>query len=206
MKYDIIFYHSGKTAEAERLLERRLLPLGCERERTAAAITPQELGRLLGASVKSSRLVFIIGGLDGGKQSTDSVLSVILSSKDGQIRAEKLVDDNDGLCYLIRSREQTIVVFQDDPEIIEFMLENRVLDELKEVYSISGEESGLPSFESVAGELRTQLSGMKMSRPAPLNEAVKREEKALKIMRAAIIALIAVGASLIAAAVILFFK
>ena len=194
MKYDIIFYHSGKTAEAERLLERRLLPLGCERERTAAAITPQELGRLLGASVKSSRLVFIIGGLDGGKQSTDSVLSVILSSKDGQIRAE------------IRSREQTIVVFQDDPEIIEFMLENRVLDELKEVYSISGEESGLPSFESVAGELRTQLSGMKMSRPAPLNEAVKREEKALKIMKAAIIALIAVGASLIAAAVILSFK
>ncbi len=201
MKYEIVFYHSRKTSETERLLARKLKPLGAECSRTVAAVSPEELAEMLGESLRGSKLVFVIGGLDEGNQSTDRILSLILSAKSDTLHSEKLLDDDDNIGYRLWAKGQTIVVFPDEPEIMETMLNKYILQTLQKDYELTQESSDMPSMESVADELKEQLSKMDSHRTFVGNQAMMQEEKALKRQKWLMIALAAAGVLLLAASV-----
>ncbi len=204
MDYEIIFYHSGKTAETERLLEKKFAPIELARRATSAAVSPSELANRLKDSLTAADIVVIIGGLDGGRQSTDAILSLILSSKASSLKCEKLLDDDDNLSYLIRAGEQCIIVFPDEPEIIETMLDKRLMRELCRIYSLSAPEDEEASIDEVTGELKKQLSGMKLVRSGYGAKYAEKQLRELKIFRIAMWSALAAGILLLIIAIILF--
>ena len=130
MEYEIIFYHSGKTAECERLLEKRFSKLGLSALPSTAATDPASLASELQQALSCSDIVIIIGGLDGGRQSTDSILSQILSAEKERPDCEKLVDDNDNIAYFLKAGDQCIVVLPDETEVMEGMLDTVLICDL----------------------------------------------------------------------------
>ena len=143
MEYEIIFYHSGKTFEAERLLDRKLSGLHLTRRLSAEAVTPEELADQLSGCLSRCNIMVIIGGLDGGQQSTDSILSMILSAQGDSLHCEKLLDEEDNPAYYICAEQQCILVLPDDPAVMETMLDKRLLSVLKEKYVLGDEEQGI---------------------------------------------------------------
>lgn len=164
MDYEIIFYHSGKTAEIERMLERRLEGLGLKRSISAAAADPSELAGMLGKSLSRCELIFVVGGLDNSTGSTDNVLSSVLSSEKGKLSSERLIDDNENTAYLIRSEKQLIAVVPDETEVIEKMLDKKIISEIKTVYSLSEKNDEKPSIKEIKDELDKQLNDMGRTR------------------------------------------
>lgn len=203
MEYEIIFYHSGKTSETERLLDKKLTRLHLTRRTSTAAVTPEELANALQKSLTACDLVVIIGGLDGGHQSTDSILSLILSAKGDSLHCEKLVDDEENLAYCIRAEKQCLLVFPDDPDIMEEMLDKRLLSELKKEYTLREEETDVPALETVTAQLQKQLS----DREAPSSDyhaqLIRQQETVLKRLRWGMIASAAVGVILLLLAFLL---
>lgn len=210
MKYEIIFYHSGKTAQIEKTVNSELESSELELSLSSAAVTPEELAEELKKSLKRTDLVFVVGGLDGGEQSTDNVLSIILSSNGSEVRSEKLVDDEKNTSYLLKCKNQTIVVFPDDIEFIEKMLRAKIILELRKKYSLKYEEGERPQMDKITKELDSQLSGMNRVRTSIgiSNDSPPRNtegNKILKRMKTAVIILLALGCIQIVAAGILFF-
>ena len=161
MEYEIIFYHSGKTFEAERLLDRKLSGLHLTRRLSAAAVTPEELADQLSGCLSRCNIIVIIGGLDGGQQSTDSILSMILSAQGDSLHCEKLLDEEDNPAYYICAEQQCILVLPDDPAVMETMLDKRLLSVLKEKYVLGDEEQEeVQSMETVTAALQKDLSGL----------------------------------------------
>ena len=161
MEYEIIFYHSGKTFEAERLLDRKLSGLHLPRRLSAAAVTPEELADQFSGCLSRCNIIVIIGGLDGGQQSTDSILSMILSAQGDSLHCEKLLDEEDNPAYYICAEQQCILVLPDDPAVMETMLDKRLLSVLKEKYVLGDEEQEeVQSMETVTAALQKDLSGL----------------------------------------------
>ncbi len=209
MKYEIIFYHSGKTAEIEKTADSRLKSIGLESAVSTAAVSPKELADELSASLKRVNIVLIIGGIDGGVQSTENVLSTVLSSDASSIKSHKLIDNDGNIVYLIKCQNQTIAVFPDDTAIIDKMLEAKIISELKKIYSLKQEKSDKPSMEKITGELNEQLSKSNRVRTSISignNEPQKpKTDKTLSAMRIAVISLIVLGCGFFAASGILLF-
>ncbi len=208
MKYEMIFYHSGKTAEIERAAAQRLRRIGLELSASTAAVDPKELAEELKKSLKKTNIVFVVGGLDGGVQSTENVLSTILSSNGSSMKSNKLVDDDENTVYLLKCKKQTIIVFPDDTEVIGRMFDAKIISELKKTYSLKEEKSETPSMEKITKELDTNLSGMNRVRTS-INiggEPPKNTEgnKTLKMMKTAVIVFLSLGIVQFAAAAYLF--
>ena len=203
MNYEIIFYHSGKTAETERLIEKYFGKLKLKKRSSGAAVSPAELAAMLGKSLKKTDVVVIIGGLDGGKQSTDAILSSVLSSKGSSMECEKLLDDDENISYMLSAGRQSILVFPDETEIIGKMLEMRIMSRLKKKYSLTEEDDDVPSFESVKKELERQLEGQDRAVSGYASEYVKKEKTNLNKLKLCIVAVAALGVVLMSAAVIL---
>lgn len=208
MKYEIIFYHSGKTAEIERTAAHRLEKIGLELSASAAAVNPEELAAELDKALKKTNIVFVVGGLDGGVQSTENVLSAVLSSNGSTMKSNKLVDDDENTVYLLKCRKQTIAVFPDDTDVIGKMLDAKIVSELKKTYSLKEEKNDVPSIEKIANDLNTNLAGISRVRTS-INiggEPPKNTEgkKTLKTLKTAVIVLLSVGAVQFAAALYLF--
>ncbi len=203
-EYEIIFYHSGRTAETERLLKTKLSRLGLECHASAAAVSPAELADTLKKLLTACDIAVIIGGLDGGAQSTDSILSMVLSSKCDTLQCEKLVDDEHNLSYWIQAEHQCILVLPDDTEVMEAMLEKRMLSKLKNTYQLSEETDESPSIATVTAELRQQLSNRQHTAAAYSAQIARRQQAQLKRMLLWTVLAFAAGGLLLAAAVLLF--
>lgn len=193
MNYEIIFYHSGQTAGIENRTAELLSGLSLELSRCRAALTPPELAQHLAESLDRTDIVLIIGGLDGGLQSTDKILSVVLSGKNGNIKSDKLVDDDGNTAYLIRSRKQTIIVLPDDAEIIEKMLCMKIKAELQKIYSLTEVNEEKASIEEITRQLDSRLSGLQSMPHADGNLYAGNRDKSLVGLRFLIAALLALG-------------
>ena len=204
MKYEIIFYHSGKTAETERLLEKKLGRIDIERQATTAAMSPAELAGALKRSLSRSNAAVIIGGLDGSRHSTDSILSSVLSSKAGKLKSERLVDDEGNEAFLIRAGRQCIILFPDETEIIEEMLDKRMLGEIKKFFDLTESDDDRLSIEYVTNELRSHLSGMSPAGSSYALMYAEKQRRELKLLKVLFLSLLAAGAALIITAIIIF--
>ena len=201
MNYDIIFYHSGKTAELERVLSMALEGMGLQQRGAEAAADPVELFDTLSGVLKKRKLIFIIGGMDGGIQSTDSVLSDVLTDKNGKKPAAKPVG-NDG--RMLRSSDQTIILLPDYSEEIGKLMPE-LKEKLGEIYKLSDETVEPPEIEKVADELDNELSKSKRERVAAVGmTAEKRSRRQLDAIKAAIAVLLVLAAAQLAVASYIF--
>ncbi|MGN0537258.1 MAG: hypothetical protein ACI4M3_04715 [Acutalibacteraceae bacterium] len=178
MDYEIIFYHAGMTAENENALTKALAVLPMVQTGACAATTPKDLAKELSNSLSRVKSVFIIGGLDGGTQSTERILSKILSGKKSDLTSNKIELPNvSEKGYFIRCMDQTIVVLPDNSQVIERMIANPVLSELEKVYSLKRKEQDeYPNIREISNKLDTQLSDAARTRVTTPKVAVLAEE------------------------------
>ena len=115
MDYELIYYTAGRTAEVERVLDKNLSQMGLSHSAGEAATTTSELANALAKRLKKSQLIFVIGGLNGGYDSTDKVLSKILVTNDSNVFSKR-VDGEKNSGYSIRAIGQTIVILPDEPD------------------------------------------------------------------------------------------
>lgn len=194
LDYEIIFYHSGRTAEIEKAINQRLEKTGMNMSQSAAAVSPAELADMLSESLDRSEMVIIVGGLDGGRQSTENVLSAVLSTNGSKMKSNKIVDESGNVSYMIRCLEQTILVFPDETEIITSMLDAKIISELAEIYKLKPVQKNTPSIDEIASELDRQLAGISRTRTnisADSNKVPKKSFIGLKISIAVLTALAA---------------
>lgn len=206
MEYEIIFYHSGKTFEAERLLDRKLSGLHLTRRLSAAAVTPEELADQLSGCLSRCNIIVIIGGLDGGQQSTDSILSMILSAQGDSLHCEKLLDEEDNPAYYICAEQQCILVLPDDPAVMETMLDKRLLSVLKEKYVLGDEEQEeVPSLETVTAALQKDLSGLGQNTSDYHTRLMAQQQTSLNRLRLLTLVSAGIGILLLIAAILTAF-
>ena len=206
MEYEIIFYHSGKTFEAERLLDRKLSGLHLTRRLSAAAVTPEELADQLSGCLSRCNIIVIIGGLDGGQQSTDSILSMILSAQGDSLQCEKLLDEEDNPAYYICAEQQCILVLPDDPAVMETMLDKRLLSVLKEKYVLGDEEQEeVPSLETVTAALQKDLSGLGQNTSDYHTRLMAQQQTSLNRLRLLTLVSAGIGILLLIAAILTAF-
>ena len=206
MEYEIIFYHSGKTFEAERLLDRKLSGLHLTRRFSAAAVTPEELADQLSGCLSRCNIMVIIGGLDGGQQSTDSILSMILSAQGDSLHCEKLLDEEDNPAYYICAEQQCILVLPDDPAVMETMLDKRLLSVLKEKYVLGDEEQEeVPSMETVTAALQKDLSGLGQNTSDYHARLMAQQQTSLNRLRLLTLVSAGIGILLLIAAILTAF-
>ena len=206
MEYEIIFYHSGKTFEAERLLDRKLSGLHLTRRLSAAAVTPEELADQLSGCLSRCNIIVIIGGLDGGQQSTDNILSMILSAQGDSLHCEKLLDEEDNPAYYICAEQQCILVLPDDPAVMETMLDKRLLSVLKEKYVLGDEEQEeVPSLETVTAALQKDLSGLGQNTSDYHARLMAQQQTSLNRLRLLTLVSAGIGILLLIAAILTAF-
>lgn len=206
MEYEIIFYHSGKTFEAERLLDRKLSGLHLTRRLSAAAVTPEELADQLSGCLSRCNIIVIIGGLDGGQQSTDSILSMILSAQGDSLHCEKLLDEEDNPAYYICAEQQCILVLPDDPAVMETMLDKRLLSVLKEKYVLGDEEQEeVPSLETVTAALQKDLLGLGQNTSDYHTRLMAQQQTSLNRLRLLTLVSAGIGILLLIAAILTAF-
>ena len=206
MEYEIIFYHSGKTFEAERLLDRKLSGLHLTRRLSAAAVTPEELADQLSGCLSRCNIIVIIGGLDGGQQSTDSILSMILSAQGDSLHCEKLLDEEDNPAYYICAEQQCILVLPDDPAVMETMLDKRLLSVLKEKYVLGDEEQEeVPSLETVTAALQKDLSELGQNTSDYHARLMAQQQTSLNRLRLLTLVSAGIGILLLIAAILTAF-
>ena len=206
MEYEIIFYHSGKTFEAERLLDRKLSGLHLTRRLSAAAVTPEELADQLSGCLSRCNIMVIIGGLDGGQQSTDNILSMILSAQGDSLHCEKLLDEEDNSAYYICAEQQCILVLPDDPAVMETMLDKRLLSVLKEKYVLGDEEQEeVPSMETVTAALQKDLSGLGQNTSDYHARLMAQQQTSLNRLRLLTLVSAGIGILLLIAAILTAF-
>ena len=205
MVYNIIFYHSGKTAEAERLTDKKLSALTLSKGAVYAAVSPSELAKRLKNSLSAADIAIIIGGLDGGRQSTDTILSLVLSSKASSMQCEKLLDDDDNIAYLIKAGRQYILVLPDDPDAIAAMLDKRMVKELCAGYSLRVKEQDNMSIDEVTGELKKELAGLRRTRSSYAVQYAEKQNRELKLLRALMLSTLGAGILFLILAVVFIF-
>lgn len=193
MYYELIFYHSGKTAEIEKAISDEWKNVSLNQKRSCAAADPKELVHQLSHALKRSELILIIGGLDGGIQSTDHILLEVLSSDKNKIKQETISDDH-WYASILTCRNQTIIMLPDDTIFVTDIIGGKIKKMLKENYSLTETESNTPSIETVSNELERQLSSKNRVRlNINSSTAEKRELSKLHSMKIGIIILAILG-------------
>lgn len=201
MDYELIYYTAGRTAEMEHILDKKLSPIGLSHSAGEAATNKSELADALARGLKKSRIIFVIGGLNNGYDSTDKVLSKILISNDAEV-SSKRVDGDKNSGYIIESDNQTIVVLPDNPDESENMLDSGIIPELIRIYSLKVVEEEKTDIDGIMTKLDEELSGTQRVRlisAPPKPKLYKRSRRA----KALIGILFASGAALAVTAFIL---
>lgn len=182
MKYELIYYVAGKTAESEKRLSKLLSPLGLEENNATAATTKAELIKALSDCVTKSKLIIILGGLDNGDESTDKVISEILKSG-AEIKTNKIVnkDGKDG--YIIQSPEQILILLSDNPNQIEAMMSETIIDILCSSFSLTKPKDNTPPIEKITDELDEDLQKITRTRlvSAPPKPKLYKRSKGAKL-------------------------
>ncbi len=207
LDYEIIFYHAGMTAENENTLTKTLAVLPMVQTGACAATTPKELAKELSKALSRVKSVFIIGGLDGSMQSTERILSKVLSGRKSDLTSNKIelpqIDENG---YFIRCMDQTIVVLPDNAQWIKRMIADVVLVELEKVYELKRKsEDKRPDIEQISDQLDTQLADvarMRVNTPKVTVLAEEVQERSRGAKLAMSILLFLAGAEFLAAVIL----
>lgn len=207
MDYELIYYTAGRTAEVERVLDKNLSQMGLSHSAGEAATTIQELANALAKSLKKSQLIFVIGGLNNGYDSTDKVLSKILVTNDSNVFSKRVDGEKDS-GYIIRAIGQTIVILPDEPEEVTRILKNGIISDLAVTYSLKLPEGETTNVDDVMQNLDESLAGVQRTRlisAPPKPKLYKRSRKAKAIIGILLALGIVLTISAVAVAAIYYF-
>lgn len=133
MKYDLIFYIAKKTGYCEKRLRRILKTAGCDTNRIVSATSPSMLGEEVTHSLRLCRLAVIVGGLRSMEDDNlATVLSRVFSLAGISLSNMRKLTASDKEGYVIRYKNQMILALPDEPDAIEAMLSQELLDYIKD--------------------------------------------------------------------------
>lgn len=135
MKYDVLFYKSRKTSYCEKVLSTRLNTINMDANRVIGSVAPTMLGETLCESLTLCNMVVIIGGFNiNDDENLITVLSRAMSNSGLNLsNTRKLRGDNTN-GYIIKYDKQIILALPDEPEEIEAILNDKLLQYLKTIY------------------------------------------------------------------------
>lgn len=203
MDYELIYYTAGRTAEVERVLDKNLSQMGLSHSAGEAATTTSELANALAKKLKKSQLIFVIGGLNNGYDSTDKILSKILVTNDSNVFSKR-VDGEKNSGYIIRAIGQTIVILPDEPDEVSNILKNGIISDLAITYSLKTPKEETNNVDDIMQNLDESLSGVQRVRliSAPTKPKLYKRSRRAKVIIGVLIALgavLAISATAVAA-------
>ncbi len=206
MNYEIIFYRSGQTAEIQQLTEKILEPLRFSITSACAASDKEELAGYLRTSLKKSRLIFAVGGIDDTMQSIEKLLTRILKPKGSKNSIDaQVITDKKSKAFYIKSAGQMIIILPDRTEDIE-NLKEQILRLAAKEFSLETDRTYSPDIEKIGNEINAAPSIIQRTRIFPYGStAEKRNRSKLRTLKTIVIVLISLGILELAAAAALFF-
>ncbi len=203
MLYEIIFYHSWKTAELQTMLEDGLATLGLRLAGGYASSDAVELSEKLAAAGKRRNIIFVIGGSEEGNKSPCEIIKKVITPKKSKLEEEKISSDN-AECIIMTISEQSIILLPDDTEKLISLMPN-IRKKLSERYGIKDETQDSTNVNSVIKELDTQMAETKRVRVSPSGStAEKTKAETLKKLKIKIAVLLILAAAQLGAAAYLF--
>lgn len=135
MKYDILFYKSRKTSYCEKALKAKLSTIDMSVNRIIASVAPTKLGETLCESLTLCNCVVVIGGFSvNDSENLVTVLSRAMSNAGLKLKNTRKLKGAIYDGYIIKYNKQMIIALPDNPNEIEFILNDRFLEYLKSVY------------------------------------------------------------------------
>lgn len=137
MKYDILFYKSRKTSYCEKALKKKLAEINMNVNRIIASVAPTKLGETLCESLTLCNCVVIIGGFSiNDDENLSTVLSRAMSNSGLNLNNVRKLKGAIYDGYVIKLNKQMIIALPDNPEEIEFLLNDSFLTYVRSVYGI----------------------------------------------------------------------
>lgn len=135
MKYDILFYKSRKTSYCEKALKAKLSTIDMSVNRIIASVAPTKLGETLCESLTLCNCVVVIGGFSvNDSENLVTVLSRAMSNAGLKLKNTRKLKGAIYDGYIIKYNKQMIIALPDNPNEIEFILNDKFLEYLKSVY------------------------------------------------------------------------
>ncbi len=135
MKYDVLFYKSRKTSYCEKALKSRLSTIDMSANRVIASVAPTKLGETLCESLTLCNCVVIIGGFSiNDSENLITVLSRAMSNSGLSLKNCRKLKGAIYDGYIIKYNKQIIIALPDNPEEIDFLLNDSFLEYLKSIY------------------------------------------------------------------------
>lgn len=202
MNYEMIFYHAGKTAEIQKLIDSSLSGFSMQLENAFAAVTPMELSKQLAKSVCRSRLILVIGG-SGSEDDCDTILGKVLTPKSGSIN-ENIIERY-GVRAVIRTVSgQAVVQLSGDTEDISCILDE-LTSELSGFFGAKPVISENMPSDAAIKELDEKMASINRIKVTPTGStAEKRSGSRLKKLKITIAVLLILAAAQLGAASYLF--
>ncbi len=199
MDYEIIFYHAGKTAEIQALIDSSLNGISLHLRNVCAAVSPVELSKQLAVSVSRSRLIVVIGGDD----ECETVLGKVLTTKSGSISQETI--ESYGVRAVVRTVSgQAVVQLPGDTEDISCILDGLV-QRLAEYFGTKPETDKKMPAEAAIKELDEKMASInRIKVNVSGSTAEKRTGSRLKKLKITIAVLLLLAAAQLGAASYLF--
>lgn len=204
MDYQLIFYHSGQTGEIERVILEGTEKISLLPNDSSSAVSPEELADKLELALSDSDLVFIVGGLDGGIQSTDSIVKDMFSSKKTEITVKEIeIEYNHAVLVLYKN--QMTILLPDDIKFIKKLINGELKETIKDKFSLKEKENDNPPLEKVSHLIEQQLATRLRVKVSPSDKAIeKRSINRLSSIKFIIILLAALGLIQLVTAAYLF--
>lgn len=137
MKYDILFYKSRKTSYCQKALKKKLSEINMNVNRIIASVAPTKLGETLCESLTLCNCVIIIGGFSiNDDENLSTVLSRAMSNSGLNLNNVRKLKGAIYDGYVIKLNKQMIIALPDNPEEIEFLLNDSFLTYVRSVYGI----------------------------------------------------------------------
>ncbi len=135
MKYDILFYKSRKTSYCEKALKAKLSTIDMSINRIIASVAPTKLGETLCESLTLCNCVVVVGGFSvNDNENLVTVLSRAMSNAGLKLKNSRKLKGAIYDGYIIKYNKQMIIALPDNPNEIEFILNDKFLEYLKSVY------------------------------------------------------------------------
>lgn len=135
MKYDILFYKSRKTSYCEKVIKKKLTEINMSANRIIASVAPTSLGETLCQSLTLCNVVIIVGGfLKNDSENLLTVLSRAISNSGLSLKNIRKLRGGVADGYIIKYNKQIIIALPDNPEEVEFILNDTFIEYLKSVY------------------------------------------------------------------------
>lgn len=206
MKFEIIFYRSGKTAAMQQEAEKLFEPYGINISGASAASDPTELAQKLSVSLKRRKLIVIIGGVDGTSQSTEKIISEILQPKNNKKGADiRCISKKDCKAYYLISGSQMIMIMPDEAGIAD-NIGSDTGTLMKKHFGLEGEQVITHDISQVNKEISSDISITKRTPVVPSGSTAEgRNREKLNLLKILMIIMLAIGAAgLIAGTIMLF--